>query len=71
MKDTCSKVLEVPHPESLPQNRTEAVIESFRSTVARSVDEVVGDLVEPVLDGFAESIKGFEAQLASFFDPNA
>src|SRR6266511_3354652 len=62
MQHPQAKVGEVAHPAGTPQNGPQAAIEPFGPAVARTADEVVGDLLHPVLQRLVELLQCLEAQ---------
>ena len=66
-----AEVLEVEHPASTPQNTAECAIEPFGRAIAGTAYKVVGDGVQPSLQGLAEFAQGFAPQLECRADPVA
>ena len=64
IKDAEAEVMKVGHTESAAQQRAQTVIEALGGTITGTVQEVVGDLVQPALKRVTEFIHRVQLQRA-------
>src|SRR5271170_4447344 len=62
-------MLEVPHPAGSPQDCSQASVEAFRPSVARTAHKIIGDLLHPVLQCAVESLQGRQSQSPTVITP--
>ena len=60
MRRAGAEGLKVFHAEGASEDRPQTIVEAFRGSVAGTVDEIVRDFGQPVLQRLTESIESLE-----------
>ena len=62
-------MLKIEHAEGTPEESTQPGIEPFHTAVAGTIHEVIGDLIQPVLQGLTEGRQRLQAQVPGLLHP--
>src|SRR5262249_21771302 len=71
VEDAQAKMAKVEHAQGPPQERPTPLGDSLRPTIARSRDEVIGDLVQPVRQRLAEPCQRLRPTRQGLLHPGA